>query len=494
MLELESPLAHNERAKDRSLWLQIDQPAISLVIIFSLLYFAQTLILAGEKTFWFDEIRSLEICRLPTFHAAWNAVLAGADFNPPLFYLIQRGNRALFGEGLIALRLPEIVGFWIFSLCLFRFVSKRAGLLAGWVAMLIPSLSIAYYYAYEVRPHGLVLGFSGVALICWQMCDERPGSWKWPLGFAIALEGAALTHCYAILIVLPFATAELVTAIRSRTVRWRKWSALVLPPVFAVLAYLPLIRSYRTNLGTPFSSQFPPNITALINFYPNLLGLSVLVVLVVAAVLFGLERSRAWFRSGSEQSLSEGLTSSEATVTLAFLCMPVLGVLLARLINGPFFARYFTSTLIGICVALRVGMGGRRTRGSLAVAILVTCLFAKAVLTVGWHKYRGVDEISYEPSTGIRLNTNAADPLAIHPMLKSNPLRSLPVLVPDTLEFYYLLHYAPALASNFSTLKLFNKGRRYLNSFRHIDTSCCMGSKWRDVTRILRISPRKAER
>src|SRR5947209_6538098 len=93
MLELESSLAHNERAKDRSLWLQIDQPAISLVIIFSLLYFAQTLILAGEKTFWFDEIRSLEICRLPTFHAAWNAVLAGADFNPPLFYLIQRGNR-----------------------------------------------------------------------------------------------------------------------------------------------------------------------------------------------------------------------------------------------------------------------------------------------------------------------------------------------------------------------------------------------------------------
>jgi 4-amino-4-deoxy-L-arabinose transferase-like glycosyltransferase len=89
-------------------------------------------------------------------------VLAGADFNPPLFYLIQWDNRALFGEGLIALRLPEIVGFWIFSLCLFRFVSKRAGLLAGWVAMLIPSLSIAYYYAYEVRPHGLVLGFPGL--------------------------------------------------------------------------------------------------------------------------------------------------------------------------------------------------------------------------------------------------------------------------------------------------------------------------------------------
>jgi hypothetical protein len=37
----------------------------------------------------------------------------------PLFYLLTRGAERLFGEGLIATRLPEMVGFWLFASAFF---------------------------------------------------------------------------------------------------------------------------------------------------------------------------------------------------------------------------------------------------------------------------------------------------------------------------------------------------------------------------------------
>src|SRR5580704_9894593 len=135
---------------------------------FSALYFVVTCFCASQKLFWIDELYTLYLSRLPDMTSLWAALKQGVDFNPPLFYILTRLSESLFVEVLIAIRLPEIIGFWVFCLCLFRFVSTRTSVLAGAIAMLFPMVTTAWFYAYEARPHGIVLGFAGIALVCWQ--------------------------------------------------------------------------------------------------------------------------------------------------------------------------------------------------------------------------------------------------------------------------------------------------------------------------------------
>jgi hypothetical protein len=139
-----------------------------LLFGFSIFYFADVCLRASEKYFWYDEFFTLHLSRLPGFGVLWQALREGADFNPPLFYALTKASHAVFGTGQIGTRMPEIVGFWVFCLCLFAFVNRRAGAIAGSIAMLFPMLTGAFYYAYEARPYGVVLGFCGLAMFCWQ--------------------------------------------------------------------------------------------------------------------------------------------------------------------------------------------------------------------------------------------------------------------------------------------------------------------------------------
>ena len=110
------------------------------VAAFTILYFADVCLRASAKYFWYDELLSLYFARLPNLHSLWGALQTGIDSNPPGFDLLNRAVRAVFGEGLIAMRLPEIIGFWVMCLCLFKFVERRAGILAGVIAMTLPML------------------------------------------------------------------------------------------------------------------------------------------------------------------------------------------------------------------------------------------------------------------------------------------------------------------------------------------------------------------
>ena len=87
---------------------------IAGIILVSVVYFTDIFLKASHKCFWFDELFAVYLCRLPSFTSTWSAVMHGADFNPPLFYLLTRGSQRLFGEGLIATRLPamSVSGFF----------------------------------------------------------------------------------------------------------------------------------------------------------------------------------------------------------------------------------------------------------------------------------------------------------------------------------------------------------------------------------------------
>src|SRR5262249_42096598 len=154
------------------------------------------------------ELFTLNIARLPTTSAVWSALLTGAEQLPPFFYVLTRGALSLFGEGNVALRLPSILGVWVMSLCLFRFVSKRSTSLYGLAAVLSVLTTGAYYYAFEARPYALVLGFSGLALICWQSLAEGKKRALSLVGFAFSLAAAVACHYYAVLVLIPFVCGE----------------------------------------------------------------------------------------------------------------------------------------------------------------------------------------------------------------------------------------------------------------------------------------------
>ena len=107
--------------------------------------------------------------------------------------------------------------------------------------MLFPLVTGAYYYATEARPYGLVLGFSGLALLCWQAATEKDRRLLSLAGLAASLAAAISCHYHAVFVLAALGFAE---AVRSRTLRRLDlplWAALSLG-VAPLLAFFPLIR------------------------------------------------------------------------------------------------------------------------------------------------------------------------------------------------------------------------------------------------------------
>src|SRR5262249_20830996 len=153
---------------------------------FTVLYFAATWAVSRHKLLWYDELLTYYLCRLPRFADFWTALATGPDLSPPAYHLSVRGTYALLGEGLTISRLPAAGGVGAVALSLFFSVGRRVPPAFAWSALLFPLTTRAYYYAFEARPYGLVLGCSGLALLCWQAAAEgrrRP----------LALAGLALS-------------------------------------------------------------------------------------------------------------------------------------------------------------------------------------------------------------------------------------------------------------------------------------------------------------
>ena len=418
-----------------------------LLIFFSLFYFADVSLRASEKFFWYDELFTLYFSRLPTFHALWNALNSGIDFNPPLFYLLTRWSNLLFGQGGISTRLPEILGFWIFCVCLFRFVSRRAGTTAGVVAMLFPVTTGAYFYAYEARPHGIVLGFAGLALVCWQTAIESPKPrLRWLLAFASSLFCAFMTHCFALVLVAPFALVQIFRVFRARRIEWAVRLALAVPAAAACPLYILLLRSYRKLTAvTTFSHVAVAGWTQAAHFYVFLLGPCILIV-VAALALFALA---SFLRQAppefGDRPLSPAITQ-DLVLGLALTTLPVFGVALGKLVEGPFFSRYFLSALAGLCILIGIGSSWRARRNWLSLALVAVLLAACGIqfFRLIADRMHGRGEWLDEPSSKYALDTTPEQPFALNPLLLSDHSQ-LPIAVLSPLDFIYLVHYAPLI-------------------------------------------------
>lgn len=396
-----------------------------LLSFFSTIYFAAIGLISVHKTLENDELYTLNIARLASLSEVWSALLTGAEQLPPFFYVLTRASIALFGENAFALRLPAMVGVWIMCLCLFHFVTIRSTALYGLVAMLFPLTTGAYYYAYEARPYGLVLGFSGLALICWQTLAENNHRLTMLVLFALSLAAAISCHYYAVLILIPFACGEIVRAIKMRRPDVSIWTAMIIS-LAPLLIFLPLIKSAK-SYSTAFWAQ-PVWGDAPYFYYFMLISaaLPITAFLILVALYVTLSKKEYLVADDEPES---SLTVHETAALIGFLAIPFVSVAMAVFVTHAFTYRYALPATLGLGIMLPMAFKWLLRGHNLLTLLLVL------LLTLGFARRGGMVLQEVEARNQQRRQ-------AIK-MMQQNDEKALPIVCSDAHIFLVLSHYAP---------------------------------------------------
>lgn len=382
-----------------------------LLALLALLSLAVTVVLDGRRPLWNDELFTLYISHQPNLQGVWNALLTGAEQLPIFFFVIVRLFTRMFGNGPIPLRLPETIGFVVMNLCTFAFVRKRVPASYGFVAFLFPAVTDAYYFAYEARPYGLVMGFCGLATVSWQSAAEglkRPWSL---IGTGIFLACAFNCHYYAVLLLFPFALGELARFFEKKRLDWAMYMAVLLPLLTLVPAF-PLIRA-----SSKYSSHFwaRPSWTSLISFYSNLLfpaALALTLLVLASGLAVYLSDHRR-----SELIWNARPTAHEFAIAFGFVLLPIVAICLAKFVTGAFTSRYAIYSIIGLSILLSWSLAwlGRfdRVLGLVLAAIALGCWLVagiRAYEQFGWNEASQNSTFNFLASAGSDLPVVMASP------------------------------------------------------------------------------------
>ena len=245
---------------------------VTPIVVFSAVYLVATSVIATRRPPWNDEVYTFYFARIHGIADLWRALETGADQAPPLSYLLARGSLDAFGSGPLSLRLPEIVAFLVFSISMYTFVARRTNWLYGLMAMVVPTLTAAYYYASEARGYALVLAFGAVALVCWQAATDGTHRRLALVGLAVALALATSSHYYAILLLVPLALGELVRSVAGRRMDIWVWLALGggLVPLAAFVQLVRASKGYSADFwGRPSWSDAPKFFSFLFDTRPT---------------------------------------------------------------------------------------------------------------------------------------------------------------------------------------------------------------------------------
>ena len=286
----------------------------------------------------------------------------------------------LFGVNPWALRLPEILGVGVMSLCLFVVVSRRSSAAYGLIAMLLPLVTHVFYYATEARPYGLVLGCAALSLLCWQSAADDHRRVLSVVGLSVSLAAALASHYYAVLIFMPLAAGEIVrTAVRRRLDPpvWLAFALATLP----LWLFLPLIQAGR-RLGGTFWAR--PRWFDPVTFYQNLLGptsggIFLFIAILVLVTTYALVRSS--IGAVPKHGATPRIPVPEVVAALGYLAIPALAVLLAKVATGAFTDRYALTAVLGLALIIPWGayliLDGRATLGLALAAVLFFWFVAK---------------------------------------------------------------------------------------------------------------------
>lgn len=399
--------------------------------VLSILYWAVTYVLTERKLMWNDELYTYYIARLPTMTDVWAALMTGGEQLPPFFYVITRLSLALFGVNNFSLRLPEILGFWVMSLCLFVFVARRASKFYALLAAIVPLVSVAYFHAFDARPYGLVLGFGALALLCWQSATLNRRRLLSLICLALSLAAALCVHYYGIFIIFPLAVGEATRTLTRRRLDAPVWAAFGLA-VTPLVWHLPLLKQAKAYSGAFWA---PPQWINIPDFYSFLLApmiLPLMAVIIVAGIYTAVfpDDGRAPKRAAPFSPLAH-----EIAAAAGFVVLPFIFVISAKLVTGAFTSRYALPAVIGFGVLVAFAAAKIFHNRALLGLALVSCFG-------GWFLLAQAREM-IDP-TGASMGPFPRDSLqgAVE-LLQSEREQTLPIVAAEAHTLVLFSHYAP---------------------------------------------------
>ena len=315
-----------------------------------------------DKPLWHDELFTYYIAQARSVSTLLKEIRL-IDLNPPLSYLATRLSYSIFGVSTLSCRLPEIAGFLLAMSSLYLFVRRRAGTLYGLLAAGLLYAGAPGALAIEARPYGLLLGFSALSLLAWQLVRERKG---FVLLLLLAACGLLLTHIFSVFVWAALAAGEAIRSAQRRKIDgWLvlAWTA----PLVCVVTYLPQLRAHNQSI---FPAAFQPGVGTLFRFYNTWVEADVRTVLLTGVVLLLLLGRRIF-----QGKLKPYLTWPEWGSVGFLFTIPLVVILLLIRSHSAFFVRYATAGNIGLCVIAAILLASWTTRDTRAALVCLSVAF-----------------------------------------------------------------------------------------------------------------------
>ena len=360
------------------------------------LYLASFLYIASQRLFWFDELFTVRIARLPQWTSVWSALAHAADALPPFYYLLVRLCGQLFGTSEVVTRMPSALAVAAGMLLTFDCARRLTNGLHGLIAFAVLTCTFLPYYGAEARSYALYFLTSSLALWIWTIA--KPGKLSSAVWFGLVLAVGVTMHYYAFMCLLPYALWEIWT--------WRpgqRPSAKLVAGLIGVAVPVALLSPYILSFSRKFSSGYwnRPSFSELRAIYPQLFPDALLLLVLVAI----------WIALAHRQRSGRTLASPGAVESLGwlFLCIPLAGFVLAEVRTNAYFSRYFICVLPGVAVAFAC-LIWRHFRSARAVSLGIFLILA------GWGGWKQLAVVRNPASIEA---TGARDFLAIEGKLRS---------------------------------------------------------------------------
>ena len=354
--------ASNEKREHGRIATAINRWSFLIAGLLAAFYLATSIYIASQRLYWFDELFTIHIARLPSWLTIWTALGHAADSLPPFYYMLVRAFGAMFGDSEVVARLPCAIAMTVGLLLTFDCARRLTDGLHGLIALAVLPCSFLPYYGFEARSYALYFMFAALALWVWiSTSADRKSS---ALLFGAALFLGVTMHYYAVMCLVPFALWELLIWERSRRPS-PKLIAGVVGVVLPAALLSPLILSFSHKFSSGFWNR--PSFNELRAIFPQLFpdGLLLLSLIVIWMVLV----------SASEASGPVEPMRSEESIGWLFLTIPLVGFVLAEVKTNAYFSRYFICVLPGVAVAFACLLW-RHFRNSYRISLGILLLLA----------------------------------------------------------------------------------------------------------------------
>lgn len=308
---------------------------------------------SGRPQMWGDELASWTAANrtVPQLFG----MLHHVDAVYGVYYVFLHFWMQVFGDSAVTLRVPSAIAMAVaaafIALTGRRLFSRRAGLLAGLIFAVVPSVS---RYAQEVRPYAIVMAAVAIATWCLLRALERPTLLRW-VCYGVSIAAVGLFQLVALSLLLPHACMVILQSWPSRP--WRRWAQFAVTVLVAVLPAAPLALLGQAQVGKQISWIDRPTPESLPALWEAMYGPALFSLLVLAAAAMTL-----------------GWAKNRRPVLQVFLTA-VLPVALVYFVSqgsiSYFIARYLLFTLSAWVVLAGAGLAAIRPRVLAIVGVIV---------------------------------------------------------------------------------------------------------------------------